>query len=58
MQKIIEVTPVEKNYLVCSVCYSNKNVKEIITGSKVDKNSRASTLRLCEDCIRELKSKL
>lgn len=58
MQKIIEVTPVKKNYLECSVCYGKKDVKEIITGNKDEKNSRTSTLRLCEECIRELKRKL
>ena len=53
--KVIQIKPVDKKYFICSVCFNDENVKDIITGA--DEN-KTFTLRLCENCRKELKEKL
>ena len=59
MEKIIEVQPVTKDYLSCNVCHSDKEVKELNFGSRdITGNTNTISIRLCEECLTELRSKL
>ena len=53
--KIIKYEKPKFNFIKCSVCYSKKEIKELILGNSEPKRETTTSTALCLDCRKILK---